>query len=199
MTEHVSALDLFTIGIGPSSSHTVGPMRAAAQFNDELKSHAISAKRIVVTLYGSLGATGLGHGTTSAILAGLEGLQPETCDPAYVRSLSERSGVEFVFEPRTRLPKHSNAMKFAADDFERVYYSVGGGFVETDNSPVSNSAENPDAARRNRVTVPYPYQTAAALLEICEREKLTIAQVGMANERAPVSYTHLTLPTTSRV
>ena len=174
MSEHVSALDLFTIGIGPSSSHTVGPMRAAAQFNDELKSHAISAERIVVTLYGSLGATGLGHGTTSAILAGLEGLQPETCDPSYVRSLSQRDTVEFVFEPRVRLAKHSNAVKFSAAAFDRTYYSVGGGFIETDN----------DASRPTPLAVPFPYQTATELLEICDREKLSIAQVGMANELA---------------
>jgi len=192
MTEHVSALDLFTIGIGPSSSHTVGPMRAAAQFNDELESHAIRPKGIVVTLYGSLGATGLGHGTTSAILAGLEGLQPETCDPAYVRGLSVRPGVEFVLEPRVRLPKHSNAMKFAAGDFERIYYSVGGGFIETDQihhdaSRLASAARLPagtNVSRPAHLAVPYPYQTAAELLEICEREKLTIAQVGMANERA---------------
>jgi len=132
MTEPVSALDLFTIGIGPSSSHTVGPMRAAAAFNDELKSHAINPQEIVVTLYGSLGATGIGHGTTNAILAGLLGMQPETCDPAFVRDIAQDPRVRFVFEPRTRLAKHSNAMLFSADALNRTYYSVGGGFVETD-------------------------------------------------------------------
>jgi L-serine dehydratase len=180
MTEHVSALDLFTIGIGPSSSHTVGPMRAAAQFSDELKSNAINAAHIRITLYGSLGATGIGHGTAGAILAGLEGLQPETCDPAYVRSLTERDGVEFVFEPRTRMPKHSNAMRFAAGDFERLYYSVGGGFVETDH----DASRQAPGSSPGKQSVPYPYQTATELLEICDREKLTIAQVGMANEKA---------------
>jgi L-serine dehydratase len=92
MTEHVSALDLFTIGIGPSSSHTVGPMRAAAQFNDELRAKGITSESIRVTLYGSLGATGIGHGTKNAILAGLQGQQPETCDPEYVRSLTAKLG-----------------------------------------------------------------------------------------------------------
>lgn len=173
MTEHVSALDLFTIGIGPSSSHTVGPMRAAAQFTGELQSMGLSAQHIRVTLYGSLGATGIGHGTTNAILAGLEGMQPETCDPAYVRSLTENPNVEFVFEPRTHLPRHSNAMKFEAGDFSKMYYSVGGGFVETD-----------DRKPKSVQAVPYPYQNAEELLQICEREKLTIAQVGMANEKA---------------
>ena len=171
MTEHVSALDLFTIGIGPSSSHTVGPMRAAAQFNEELQGN--QGAQIRVTLYGSLGATGIGHGTTNAILAGLEGLQPETCDPDYVKALTEKPNVEFVFEPRTRLPRHSNGMRFEANGIERIYYSVGGGFIETD-----------DRKPAVKQDVPYPYQTAEELLQICDREKLTIAQVGMANEKA---------------
>ena len=173
MTEHVSALDLFTIGIGPSSSHTVGPMRAAAQFNDELRAKGLANQPIRVTLFGSLGATGIGHGTTNAILAGLEGQQPETCNPQYVRDLTANPNVEFVFEPRTHLPRHSNAMKFESAGFEKHYYSIGGGFVETD-----------DRQPKPTVEVPYPYQTADELLEICEREKLSIAQVGMANEQA---------------
>ena len=173
MTEHVSALDLFTIGIGPSSSHTVGPMRAAAQFNDELKSLGIAPDLVTVTLYGSLGATGIGHGTTKAILAGLEGHQPETCDPEYVKALEDNPKVHVVLEPRTRLERHSNAMRFQAGDINRVYYSVGGGFIETD-----------DRKPTQTQSVPYPYQTADELLAICEREKLTIAQVGMANEKA---------------
>ena len=173
MTEHVSALDLFTIGIGPSSSHTVGPMRAAAQFNDELQSQGLAPSDIVVTLYGSLGATGIGHGTTNAILAGLQGMQPETCDPAAVRALAEAPGVRMVFEPRTRMAKHSNAMLFEAGGVTRTYYSVGGGFVETDTI----------ALKPQRI-LPYPYQSAGELLAICEREKLSIAQVGLANERA---------------
>ena len=173
MTEHVSALDLFTIGIGPSSSHTVGPMRAAAQFNDELRAQGLATQPIRVTLFGSLGATGIGHGTKNAILAGLEGHQPETCDPEYVRSLTENPNVEFIFEPRTHLPRHSNAMKFECVDFAKTFYSIGGGFIESDDrKPTISQA------------VPYPYQTADELLEICERESLTIAQVGMANEQA---------------
>ena len=173
MTEHVSALDLFTIGIGPSSSHTVGPMRAAAQFAAELQSKGIPQSAVRVTLFGSLGATGVGHGTKSAILSGLEGAQPETCDPEAVRNLTENPEVEFVLEPRTHLPRHSNAMKFEAGGFEKFYYSVGGGFVETDD-------RTPKAPQQ----LPYPYQSADELLAICEREKLTIAQVGMANEQA---------------
>jgi len=173
MSEPVSALELFTIGIGPSSSHTVGPMRAAAQFNEELKSQGLEADEVVVTLYGSLGATGIGHGTTNAILAGLQGMQPETCDPATVRAMADTPGVRLVFEPRTLLAKHSNAMLFEAAGVSRTYYSVGGGFVETETVLVKPQRK-----------LPYPYKTADELLDICDREKLSIAQVGMANELA---------------
>lgn len=173
MTEHVSALDLFTIGIGPSSSHTVGPMRAAAQFNDELRAQGLAPQAIRVTLFGSLGATGIGHGTKNAILAGLEGHLPETCDPEYVRSLTENENVEFFLEPRTHLPRHSNAMTFEAAGYSKTFYSIGGGFIETD-----------DRQPKVTQTLPYPYQNADELLDICERENLTIAQVGMANEQA---------------
>ncbi|MFM6980388.1 MAG: L-serine ammonia-lyase [Micrococcales bacterium] len=170
MTEHVSALDLFTIGIGPSSSHTVGPMRAALLFREALSQPSADVN---VTLYGSLGATGIGHGTINAILAGLQGMRPETCDPDAVRSLTELPQVHFTLAPRERLSKHSNAMKFESGDQTCIYYSVGGGFVETD-ATVTKPAWS----------VPYPYQTAAELLDICVREKLSIAQVGMANELA---------------
>lgn len=169
MTEHVSALDLFTIGIGPSSSHTVGPMRAAARFAGEL---GRLDSEITVTLYGSLAATGAGHGTLNAILAGLQGMQPETCDPGAVRSMVENPMVKFVFEPRNRMQRHSNAMRFNSQGIERVYYSVGGGFIETDEPELKPSFK-----------VPFPYQSASELLAICEQEKLSIAQVGMANER----------------
>ena len=88
MTAYVSALDLFSIGIGPSSSHTVGPMRAAGSFADHLveTGHLTGVSHISCSLYGSLGATGLGHGTPDAILAGLAGFRPETCDPSDVRA-----------------------------------------------------------------------------------------------------------------
>lgn len=175
MTEHVSALDLFTIGIGPSSSHTVGPMRAAAMFNEELQSLNFAPERVVVTLYGSLGATGIGHGTTRAILAGLRGMRPETCDPEVVKSFDHDENVEFHLEPRTRLDRHSNAMRFVCGELERVYYSIGGGFVET---------ENGNSEQQNEIVVPYPYQSADELIEICEREKKTIAEIGLANEIA---------------
>ena len=93
MTEFISALDLFTIGIGPSSSHTVGPMRAAKAFNDELQGSGLrqSVAKVTVTLYGSLAATGPGHGTTHAIIAGLANQTPEQWDDDYSRAVLERS------------------------------------------------------------------------------------------------------------
>ena len=126
---YFSALDLFSIGIGPSSSHTVGPMRAALAFADHLTAtgRLADVTRVSCSLFGSLGATGLGHGTPDAILAGLTGLRPETCDPADVRAswsgLAEGAtlslaGIHTIpiskddirFEPRTRLPRPRAAL-----------------------------------------------------------------------------------------
>ncbi len=156
MTAYVSALDLFSVGIGPSSSHTVGPMRAARDFGAECVAAPAGATiaRVTCRLFGALGATGLGHGTPDAVLAGLAGMSPETCDPAAVRGLwpgrGERelllagrlplrvSGGDLTFEPFVRLPGHPNALTLAAHDadgavvLERTYYSVGGGFILRD-------------------------------------------------------------------
>ncbi|MGV2903443.1 serine dehydratase beta chain, partial [Microbacterium sp. AGC62] len=152
MTAYVSAFDLFSIGVGPSSSHTVGPMRAALDFARRLSATGALPRvaRAGSTLYGSLGATGIGHGTPDAVVAGLRGLAPETCDPADVRSAWADFPVggalsidgihdvpfakdDIVFAPRTRLPGHPNAMTITAWDAaeqvvaEETYYSVGGG------------------------------------------------------------------------
>jgi L-serine dehydratase len=133
VSAYVSAFELFSIGVGPSSSHTVGPMRAALDFVVRLREEGLldSVARVTCTLYGSLGATGIGHGTPDAIVAGLMGLEPETVDPDAVRSAwaAWREGAELplagthaiafakddvVFEPRTRLPGHPNAMTLEA-------------------------------------------------------------------------------------
>ncbi|MET0783570.1 MAG: serine dehydratase beta chain, partial [Leifsonia flava] len=129
MTAYVSALDLFSIGIGPSSSHTVGPMRAALHFADSLAASGALDRvtRITCTLYGSLGATGIGHGTPDAIVAGLAGLRPETCDPDAVRGSWRDTRIavngtheidiardDISFAPFTRLPAHPNAMTLQA-------------------------------------------------------------------------------------
>ena len=153
MPDYISALDLFTIGIGPSSSHTVGPMRAALLFAEALRAEGKLSltSRVSVKLYGSLGATGPGHGTTNAIVAGLEGQTPETCNPddvliAWDKAVNSSvihlldkeisfSEKDFSFQPLIHLPKHSNGLKLQAHDehgqslLEQTYYSVGGGFV----------------------------------------------------------------------
>ncbi|MEY4985603.1 MAG: hypothetical protein RLZZ359_489 [Actinomycetota bacterium] len=197
--KQLNALDLFTVGIGPSSSHTVGPMRAARLFALELQSAGLieSVAKIQITLYGSLGATGAGHGTTNALIAGLAGETAEGCDPVAVLgawgSAVEAGQISLLghtvplaesdlkFEPRTHLPRHSNGMLFDAFDasgsvlLSRQYFSVGGGFVEGDEAPLMIDTD-----------VPYAFSSAAELIEICEREGLTIAQVVRANAVAQI-------------
>src|SRR3954471_3652034 len=154
----LSAFDLFKIGIGPSSSHTVGPMRAARQFARRLHDAEPPARvaRVEVTLYGSLGATGKGHGSDKAILLGLSGHEPDTVDVEAIAGIVERirsSGrlalagghqidfnerTDLVFNHKDTLPLHSNGMRFVARDAAGaelsagIYYSVGGGFVVSD-------------------------------------------------------------------
>ena len=201
MTAYVSALDLFSIGIGPSSSHTVGPMRAALAFADHLAASGRlpDVRRVTCSLYGSLGATGLGHGTPDAILAGLAGLRPETCDPRDVRAAwSSLTGGETLtllgshkiaiskddvsFEPRTRLPGHPNALTLWAWGeaggrplLEETYYSIGGGFIRGEGDAV---------ARRPRVQQPMAYSTSVELLALCATHGLDICDVARANEVA---------------
>ncbi|HWV48888.1 MAG TPA: serine dehydratase beta chain, partial [Microbacterium sp.] len=195
MTAYVSAFDLFSIGVGPSSSHTVGPMRAALDFVGRIPLDAVA--RVSCTLYGSLGATGIGHGTPDAVVAGLRGLSPETCDPAEVRQawasypdgapllLAGRQGIAFdkddiVFAPRTRLPAHPNAMTITAYDAdaavvaEETYYSVGGGFIrrEGEEAPLAVAEQ------------PFAYRDAATLIELCDEHGLTIAEIARRNETA---------------
>ena len=202
MNAYISALDLFSIGIGPSSSHTVGPMRAALAFAGHLAATDLlpDVKRVSCSLYGSLGATGLGHGTPDAVLAGLTGLRPETCDPVAVRgawanlaggTLTLIGGRtvdiakdDITFEPRTRLPEHPNAMTLAAWGgsspeplFEETYYSIGGGFIRRDGD------------LREECTVPAPphpmaFSSSAELLALCHEHHIDIADVALANEES---------------
>ncbi|MCI1017210.1 L-serine ammonia-lyase, iron-sulfur-dependent, subunit alpha [Microbacterium sp. C5A9] len=199
MTAYVSAFDLFSIGVGPSSSHTVGPMRAALDFARRLGEAGARdpVSRIGCTLYGSLGATGIGHGTPDAVVAGLRGLAPETCDPADVRSawtdLREGSTLridggqeipfakdDIVFAPRTRLPGHPNAMTITAWDAdsgivaEETYYSVGGGFIRREG----------EDARLETAPLPHSYADAASLLALCDEHGLSIAELARRNETA---------------
>jgi len=196
MSAYVSAFELFSIGVGPSSSHTVGPLRAARDF---ARRAAIidEIARVTCTLYGSLGATGIGHGTPDAVVAGLQGHEPETVDPADVRAawtnwsdgapllLDGRVPVPFArdditFAPRTRLPGHPNAMTLLALDaagearVEETYYSIGGGFIRREGEDAAVAA----------ASAPFPFATAAQLLDVCDEHGLTIAEVARRNEEA---------------
>ncbi|GAA3932032.1 L-serine ammonia-lyase, iron-sulfur-dependent, subunit alpha [Microbacterium soli] len=199
MTAYVSAFDLFSIGVGPSSSHTVGPMRAGVDFAARLQAEGVLERvhRTTCELFGSLGATGLGHGTPDAVVAGLQGLLPDTCDPDDVRAawqkwpegqrlnLAGRHPIDFAkddisFAPRTRLPGHPNAMTlraFGVDGaplLEQTYYSIGGGFIRRDCEEAHiTSAEQP-----------FPYDDAASLIALCDEHGLSIAEVARMNETA---------------
>lgn len=199
----LSAFDLYSIGIGPSSSHTVGPMRAAARFARELDevTGPEPAVRVQCELFGSLGATGHGHGTPAAVMLGLEGAEPDSIDVDSVGERVERirrdkylrapSGRELMFDHeidlvlhrRRTLAAHSNAMTFRALNStgvvvsERTFYSVGGGFiVEAD-----SEGEIPDVA--DDTVVPHPFGTADELLEVCRTTSQSISDVVRANER----------------
>jgi L-serine dehydratase len=204
----LSVFDLFKIGIGPSSSHTVGPMRAARQFAVRLEKSGKLAQvaRISVTLYGSLGATGKGHGSDKAVLLGLEGHEPDSVDVEAIAGIVQRvrdshrlelSGGrpldfdekrDLVFNHRDTLPLHSNGMVFKALDssgaelLAGTYYSVGGGFVVSDEPAPGGGTERrivPDLTQ-----LPYPFRTGDELLAICEREKTSIAGIMRRNERS---------------
>ncbi len=203
----VSAFDLFKIGIGPSSSHTVGPMRAARLFAARLANDGRlpQTRRLYAELYGSLGATGRGHGSDTAVLLGLSGHEPDTVDvdaiPAYLTRIRTegrlhvlgRHDVAFdektdlVFNKRETLPMHANGLRFIAFDAagaelaNRVFYSVGGGFVVSEEVAADGTAQKriaPDAT-----VLPYPFRSGDDLLEVCTREGWSIAEVMRANER----------------
>ncbi len=200
----LSAFDLYSVGIGPSSSHTVGPMRAAKRFADGLAQDGLlsGVTRVRAELFGSLGATGHGHGSEKAVLLGLEGEEPATVDTdrsdtRVARAREERrllvAGThEVVFTPeedlvlhrRKALPAHPNGMVFIAYGRAgevirtRTYYSVGGGFV------VDEDAAGADRVEVDETSVRYPIGTAGELLATCEREGLAISDVMLANELA---------------
>ncbi len=200
----ISVFDMFSVGIGPSSSHTVGPMRAGAEFAAELSTEnkLTDIASVTVELYGSLGQTGKGHGTGKAVILGLLGEQPESIDVDTIESrladiehtqtllLNGEQTVRFpnknaiVFHRRKTLPKHANALTFFAyngDDElvkSQTYYSIGGGFIIKD--------EDFDAAKTlamtTQATVPYPFKTAAQLCEQCNSNGLRISSLMLKNE-----------------
>ncbi len=200
----ISVFELFKIGIGPSSSHTVGPMRAALQFATGLKEQGLLPQTAAVKaeLYGSLGATGKGHGSDKAVLLGLQGEAPDCVDTDTVESklaqirttgqlnlLGEKS-IPFVESEhllmyrRQSLPHHPNGMRFTAYDAagaeirSRVYYSVGGGFV------INEDAAGADRIVPDTTTLRYPFGSAAQLLAQCREHGLSVSQLVLENESA---------------
>jgi L-serine dehydratase len=197
----VSVFDLFSIGIGPSSSHTVGPMRAAGRFVATLNREGLLSRttRVRSELFGSLGATGHGHGSYNAVLWGLEGEDPETVDttegPIRANEIRRTGQLRLngthplTFDPeddlilyrRRSLPFHPNGMTYTAYRdgkiiCERTYYSIGGGFV-LDDDESGHPQLLPDPT-----PVPYPFRTGTELLGFCRDEDLSVSQVMLANE-----------------
>ena len=208
----LSVFDMFRIGIGPSSSHTVGPMRAGLAFTTELTALK-PPSHITIDLFGSLGATGRGHSTDRAVLLGLAGYDPETVDidtveailPTLASSgtLTLPSGTQVPlsvtddirFAARTILPYHVNALTITASDedgaviLERTYYSVGGGFVmiqtnDDPHSPQVSSLASSQAGVGIDVPAPHPFASGAQLLAACDASGLSIADLVRANEEA---------------
>ena len=200
----LGVFDLFKIGIGPSSSHTVGPMRAAARFVDGLRREGLLAATasLKVELYGSLGATGKGHGSDKAVLLGLEGEVPDLVDPDQVEARLERIRGErrlllagthpiafverehLLMHRRQSLPYHPNGMRITAFDAagevlaSKVYYSVGGGFV------VDETAAGADRIVADTTPLAHPFRSGAELLAQCRDKGLSISQLMLENERA---------------
>ncbi len=201
----VSVFDIFKIGIGPSSSHTIGPMRAAARFVERWLAETGDldrTTRVTVELHGSLAMTGRGHGTDKAVLCGLEGNWPDRIDPDAIPPLLERiraakrirlngtheiafdEKTDLLWNKRQKLPYHVNGMRYSAFDAEgnlivaRDYYSVGGGFVV-----------NADEAAADRIIadttpLPFPFHSGDELMALCDRHGMSIAQLMLENEKA---------------
>ncbi|MDH3429990.1 MAG: L-serine ammonia-lyase [Gammaproteobacteria bacterium] len=194
----ISIFDIFKVGIGPSSSHTVGPMKAAYAFTQQLGSVADQIASIDVVLYGSLAYTGKGHGTDSAVILGLMGLQPETIDPDAVdgilRGVRQRKELDVLgvgkihFDPEQQLrfefgeelPRHTNGMRFVAKSasdeslLDEKYYSLGGGFIARDQEPEPTEQEGDP---------PFLFDSGDSLLNVAAENELSIAELVFRNER----------------
>jgi L-serine dehydratase len=193
----ISVFDIFKVGIGPSSSHTGGPMTAAFEFSRQVEAIAAQLRRVQVTLYGSLAFTGKGHGTDTAIILGLMGFEPDTVDPDEVESLLRvvhgdkilrmPAVGEIPFDPEsalvfnydTELPRHTNGMRFIALDehdkelLNEDYYSLGGGFIARGDEPEPVSRQGEPK---------YVFDSADALLALANEEGLSIAELVTENE-----------------
>lgn len=198
---NISIFDLFSIGIGPSSSHTVGPMLAANAFLELLENQQLfeATTRIQVDLYGSLALTGKGHGTDKAIINGLENKTPDTVIPESMvprmqevcktrrLHLAGKKDIPFdeksdlLFLQKELLPRHTNGMRFSAFDdkglllLTQVYYSIGGGFITTE--------EEFDSPSEKTNPPPYPFNSAEELLNLCHKHQLSIAELMLINEQ----------------
>jgi L-serine dehydratase len=199
----ISVFDLFTIGIGPSSSHSIGPMRAGRRFVEKLAAAGVLEKcaGVTVRLYGSLALTGKGHGTDKAILLGLEGATPERIDPDEVEprvaairesgQLTLDGGPTIAFDEATQLlylrketlPQHPNGMRFTATDaggqtlLDYTCFSIGGGFV------VDEAEAASDRLSRDETALPFPYHTGDDLLAMAAASGLSVSEMTLANER----------------
>ena len=208
----ISVFDMFSIGIGPSSSHTVGPMRAAKDFVQALGDRGVLSQvsRVEVELFGSLGQTGIGHGTGKAVMLGLAGFAPDTIDidliPDFLSQveqderllLNQCQSVTFprsnaiVFHRRQTLPLHSNGMTcraFTVDTAEnqekrlaeQSYYSIGGGFIVKAEDFANTQASA--AAESSAKPVPYPFHSGDQLLALCHEHNLSVSELMLANEK----------------
>lgn len=197
---------MFAIGIGPSSSHTVGPMKAGLEFSNKLKELLLLDKvmRIQAHLYGSLALTGAGHGTFLAVINGLAGEHPKTIDPdtiysrveeikrsnilllADIKPISFNFDVDLVIHKDQFLPEHANGMRFiayASDNnilLEKEYFSIGGGFI-LDKEQIQDRKIN-EGQQNEEVIVPYPFTTAKELFDHCQKNNLSVFELVMANE-----------------
>ena len=214
----LSVFDVFKIGIGPSSSHTMGPMSAANRFlelllsNDWPRPTGAAVAALKVSLHGSLAFTGIGHGTGRAVILGLVGEEPHSVDPDRMDAIIadvERTGrvtppghpsyefkpaTDLIFDKKQPLPGHANGMSFSALDrdgrllLKRIYYSIGGGFVVTDTELEAMRASKKTASDAR---VPYPFSSAKQMLEMSHGSGLTIAQMKRANELTKVTEAEL--------
>ena len=196
---YYSFFEIFSIGVGPSSSHTVGPMRAAKRWLDNLRTQNLFERvsKVDVTLYGSLALTGYGHGTVKAIVYGLMGLEAEEINPEipYVNAVSQdkilhlgqERAISFELDKNVEfakdifLPEHSNGMRFKAYDSEgkvllnEIYFSVGGGTIARQDEIATRSEREP-------YDVPYDFESCSQLMNICEKENLKISDIVWQNE-----------------
>lgn len=194
---NISVFEMFSVGVGPSSSHTVGPMRAARDFLVQMGDLS-RVTQVDTTLYGSLAFTGKGHGTDKAIMMGLMGATPESVDPesipGCVTEIQSKNQINLlnqhliafspekniIFDYKTNMDYHPNGMKFVAYDAQKnilaqgIYFSIGGGFIVK---------ENEIGKAKNEKTLPFPFHNAAELMQHCRQQNLSIAQIMLANEK----------------